>query len=265
MYRQLIYNSLKGPDYNIDDHILYEKQFEKIITSISSQMITLEKSLKVILSNSLVESLLINKTATVINDGLNSVITYFRTKDTNFPESTAFFGHELNNNPGLQKSNIENYISESKKQIIFYIRKHFIYLIQYILCKYVSETKVAIETTKHDVLDSNNYTLVIPIETVMTIANAFAAKSYRNFYEQSKREEKKVNSSSIKLIKHLDDNYVKQIIKLIHIQLDVPNLFVVDERNNTIHYKLMYQSDVNKINISTMDTYIKNILNTYSN
>jgi hypothetical protein len=269
MYRSLIYNSLKGPDYSIDEHITYEKQFEKIITNISSHMHVLERSLKTMLPNSLVDSLLIDKTSKVINDGLNSVITYFRTLKTpdgqiSFPESTAYFNHERTS---LDRTNIEKYISESKKQIIFYIRKHFLYLIQYILCKYVSETKVAVETTKHDVLDSNNYTLIIPIETIMTIANAYAAKSYRDFYNKTKRakDDERVNSQQLNIIRNLNDNYVKGIIKFIHQQLDVPNLFVIDEKKNKIHYKLMYQSDVNNININTMDTYIKNILNTYSN
>ena len=64
----------------------------------------------------------------------------------------------------------------NKKQIIFYIRNYILYIIQYILCKYVNETKVAVETAKHDVIDNNNYSLILPLETVILLANAYAAK-----------------------------------------------------------------------------------------
>ena len=258
---------LTGPDYDIAEHIAYEKTFEKIVSELVPQMHVIESAFKQILPSSLIDDLLIKKTAAVINDGLNSVITYFNTFDS-YPKSTAFFFHERLNS--VDKSNIDSYIGSSKQQIIFYIRKHILYIIQYILCKYVNETKIAVETTKHDVIDSNNYSLVLPLETIMLLANAYAAKSYRNLYNtsvvnnSSNDPRNSANTQDMNLVRDLSQNYVKAIIKFMHKQLDVPNLFVIDEARQDVYYKLMYQSNVNKIKLNTIDTYSKNILSTYS-
>jgi hypothetical protein len=255
-YNRLVTGALKGPDYRLNDHIQYEKIFEEEINKNSAKIIMLERALKTILSNNFVDNSIINKFNTVINDGLNSVVTYFNTFDS-YPESTSYY---YNESPGsIDNSKIREYISESKKQLIFYIRHYFLYMILYIMCKYVSQTEVAVETTKHDVLDTNNYTLVLPLSTIMLVANAYAAKSYRNLYDNASRKEK-VDESGAQLFKHLNDNYVKKIVQFIHNQLNVPNLFVIDEKTGDVHYKLMYQSDVNKIKLNTMTTYINNIL-----
>ena len=261
--------ALTGPDYTIEQHIEYEETFERIITEDASHMHVVEAAFKQILPNSLIDDLLVKQTASVINDGLNSVITYLNTIP-NYPNSTPFFQHE-----GVQttaESHISAYIASSKKQIIFYIRKYILYIVQYILCKYVNETKVAVTTAKHDVIDTNNYSLIIPLETVMMLANAYAAKSYRSLYSKSIAESnrnandrKSINTSEeMRLVKDLSQNYVKGIIKFMYKQLNIPNLFVVDESRQEVWHKLMYQSQVNKIKLNTIETYSKNILNNYS-
>lgn len=254
--------ALTGPDYEIDDHIAYEKTFEKIIANIIPEMHTIESVFKEILPNSVIDNLLISQTSKVINDGLNSVITYFNTF-TNYPVSTSFFQNE--NPRDIPSSNISGYISSSKKQIIFYIRRFILYMIQDILCHYVDEVKIAVETTKNDVLDGNNYSLILPLETILILANAYAAKSYRDLYNKSTRNEKNVNTNqSMELIKALDQNYVQKIIKLMYQRLDIPNLFVIDEKKQIMYYKLMYQSNINKINLSTIQTYVNSILSMHS-
>ena len=258
--------ALDGPDYSIDEHISYEKMFEKIITKIAPHMHIVESAFKQILPSSLIDDLFVKQTSAVINDGLNSVINYLNTIP-NYPNSTPFFRNE--GVATVADSHISAYISSSKKQIIFYIRKYILYIIQYILCKYVNETKVAVETAKHDVIDSNNYSLILPLETIMMLANAYAAKSYRNLYTTSKHNSEKannnsVNTSDMQLIKNLNQNYVKGIINFMHKQLNVPNLFIIDEGRQEVYYKLMYQSNVNKIKLNTIQTYSDNILNSYS-
>lgn len=247
---------LTGPDYNLQDHIQYEKKLEEAVSKISAMTSTLEGSLRDIFPNDLVNNLLRNKTEKVINDSLNSVISYLKTFE-DYPESTGFI---INANipTNKQMNEISTYISESKKQLIFYIRFMVLSVITYLLCQYVRETKVSVETTKHDVLDQNNYTIVTSVELILALANAFAAKSYRNLVQQSNRGED--GKPQVKLMRDLSNNYIKGVVKYMHQQLDVPNLFVIDEKKGDVYYKLMYQSDVNKIKLNTMQTFVDSVL-----
>jgi hypothetical protein len=134
----------------------------------------------------------------------------------------------------------------------------FLETIIYLLCQYVKETKVEIETTKHDVMDSNNYTIVTSVENIFAVANAFAAKSYKDLVNKSNREEE--GNFNSKLMRDINNNYVKGVITYMHKQLDVPNLIVIDEKKQEVYYKLMYQSNVYKIKLNTMKTYAESVL-----
>jgi len=248
---------LRGTDYTIPDHMEYEKAFDQAISEISAFTGSLDGALREIFPNRVVDDLMTHRTEEVINNALNSVISYFRTYQ-GFPKDTAFIIQSQIADQADQNSEIMNYISETKKQIIFYVRFMVLKTILYILCQYVQETKVVVETTKHDVLDPNNYTIVTSVENILVLANAFAAKSYIDLVEKSRRGEK--GQVQAKLMRDLSNRYIKGVVKYMHNQLGLPNLFVIDEQRGDVYYKLMYQSDVNKIKLNTMQTYIDSVL-----
>jgi len=246
---------ITGQDYNIDQHIEYERHLENAINSISAMTSTLDGILRDILPNQIVDDIMENHTSRVINDSINSVVAHLGTFQ-DYPESTGFI-----RTTGIQDNQaqeISNYIAESRKQMIFYIRFMVLKTILYILCQYVKETKVAVETTKHDVLDQNNYTIVTSVEVILAVANAFAAKSYRDLVEKSRRGED--GQAPTQLMRDLGNRYIKGVVKHMHQQLQVPNLIVIDENTQDVYYKLMYQSSVNKMKLNTMQTFVDNAL-----
>jgi len=50
---------------------------------------------------------------------------------------------------------------------------------------------------------------------------------------------------------------IKRIIELISRQLGVPNIIVVDEGKKSIYYKFMFMDVVNKLNISSLESYVR--------
>jgi hypothetical protein len=250
-------NALTGVDFSSPDFINYESEFERVVTVISAHTLTLDKLLRDIFPNAIVNDILGNRTTDIINNSINSVIDYLRTF-TDFPMQTAYVLHTGIANPIDAEREITHYIAQSKKQLIFFIRYLFLHTIQYILCEYVKETKVAVETTKHDVMDQNNFTVVTSLELIMALANAFAAKSYNDLLNKDSRGEQISNNTT--LIRHLNQNYVRGVVTYMINQLNVPNMFVIDEETQTVYYQLMYQSNVNTIKLNTMQTFVQNIL-----
>ena len=251
-------NAVVGTEHTIDQLMTYLRTFERAVSTVTAHTLTIDKLLRDILPNQLVNEIMTTRTERVINDSLNSVLDYLRTF-IGYPMDTSYIIHTGIINTNAAMNDINNYIANSKKQIIFYIRYLFLHTIQYILCEYVKETKIAVETTKHDVMNQNNFTIVTSLELVMALANAFAAKNYRDLTEQDRRQEKV--SANMTLIRNLNQNYVRGVATYIINQLNVPNLFIIDEKTQDVYYKLMYQSNVNTIKVNTMQTFVRNILN----
>ena len=49
------------------------------------------------------------------------------------------------------------------------------------------------------------------------------------------------------------------MLKYVNKILEVPNLVVVDTKRGDVYYKFQYMSQVNKTNMRTFDTYVKNM------
>ena len=255
----LKYLRLTGPTFEASDFLRYEEKFEDVLNQISNYTLSIDNTLRQIFGNSFATNILVDKTSTIINNSLNSVISYLQTLE-GWPNQTPFHITIMNDSGVNVNKELNSYISSTRKQLIFYIRFIILYLIQYILCRYVRETKVSVETTKHDVLDQNNYTIVTSVEVVLAVANAFAAKSYKNLSNKSRCEESG-NTHVGSLMTHLSNNYIKGIVKYVHQQLDVPNFIVIDEKKGDAYLNLMYQSNVNKVKINTMESFVNHIFN----
>ena len=255
----LRYQRITGPTFTADDFLRYEQNFENILNKVSNYTLSLDATLREIFGNQFATNVIINKTSNIINESLNSVIGYLQTLN-GWPHSTSFHVTIMQNSGGANVANeLNSYAANTRKQLIFYIRFMILYLIQYILCRYVKETKVAVETTKHDVLDQNNYTIVTSIENLFIVANAFAAKSYKDLANKSRREEDG-KSNVGQLMRDLGTNYIQGVVKYMHQQLDIPNLIVIDEKKGDAYVRLMYQSKVNKIKLNTMKTFVESSL-----
>lgn len=249
---------LTGPTFSAEDFLNYEKEFENVLNKVSNYTLSLDKTLREMFGNSFANDVIINKTSKVINEALNSVISFLQTAE-GWPIDTPFHITIMNSSGANVEKEINSYIGSTRKQLIFYIRFMILYLIQYILCRYVTETKVSVETTKHDVLDQNNYTIVTSVETILAVANAFVAKSYKDLANKTRRGEEG-RSNVGQLIRSLSDNYIKGTVKYMHQQLEVPNLIVIDESKGDAYIHLMYQSNGTKVKLNTMKTFVESVL-----
>ena len=130
-----------------------------------------------------------------------------------------------------------------------YLQFLFMYSLQVALCEFSKTIDVYLETAKNSITAFPNYTLVVPLESILYIANAFNAKGWLNLVS---------SDMSIGLTRDLSDNYIKGVIKFMAKKLGVPNLIIYDKSKGNIYYKLMYQSKPNMIKLTALSSYIEN-------
>lgn len=130
--------------------------------------------------------------------------------------------------------------------IVPYIYFLFMYHLQIALCNYVSVVDVEIETAKNDVLDFPNYTLVVPLQTIESIASALVARSWKDLIQYDRG-----------LVSAVGDSYAKGVVKHMKKRLGVPNLIVIDEQKGEVFYQLMHQSAPQKSKLKTLETFIR--------
>lgn len=117
-----------------------------------------------------------------------------------------------------------------------------------LLVDYMNYIEADIRAFDSDVTSEYNYTLIIPLDMVLSLNAIIAAKTFKNIIQNKQYNEySRINISN---------NYIKGMIKYIYNTIRVPNLFVIDKKSNTVYYKMMYQSDISKISLSTMETFI---------
>lgn len=144
-------------------------------------------------------------------------------------------------------------MSDALNNYMYFI---FMYSFQVALCKYVNIIELELDTAKNDAIEFPNYTLVVPIESIMAIAVGFASKTWKELVNRM-HNNLSVSDMDVRFVKQVNENYINGIIKYLNNRLMIPNLVVVDSKKNTIYYKLMHQSSVQKLNLSSLQTYSK--------
>jgi len=183
----------------------------------------------------------------------NIVITYhqeFRYNPQGVPDNIAILRRNIldHDDPDKLIEAVEEFINQTKGYIKSFIRTLYYVAVMGSVCQYVDYIDIEIETVANDALDLPNYTLVVPLETIVMLHAAVVSKSWRHLL--SKGVEEGLN---------VTDNYVKGIVKFINQRLDVPNLIVIDSKRGQVYYKLQYMTQINKSNIRTFETYVENM------
>lgn len=150
--------------------------------------------------------------------------------------------------PMLADDDIPTYLNEIKSGLHIIISAHFYATMLSSLCSFMEHIDVEIETVSNDALELPNYTLVIPVETVAMLHAAAVSKSWRDMVSGGNTQNT-----------NLTDNYIKGIVKYVNKILEIPNLVVVDTKKSSVYYKFQYMSQVNKTNMRTFDTYVRNM------
>ena len=249
-------NSLVSPSFSVDDYVSFEKSLSSSVHKSTSSLHEIIRNLNVILPKETIKTIL-SKTSNLFQNVVNQVAIYLSSNNYKYTDSKL---HQVLNN----KADLDKFVDANINDIINYMNFLLFYTIQIALCNYVEEVKVTVTTTKHDVLDPNNYTLIIPLETIVGLANAYAAKSFKSLTVYNKNKNKYDVADKIdatQLIQHINNNYIQGIIKYMQKMLDIPNLIVIDEQKQEVYYQLMYQSKLMKMRLSSLSTFIDEIKN----
>jgi len=135
----------------------------------------------------------------------------------------------------------------------------------------VETIDVKLKTKSYELTDWPNYFLVLPVEIISALYSATAGFNWKKMLQSDIAQNKSLEdkrkkgqeiprSENIRTTFNLNDNYIKGIIRFIVGRLDIPNLIVVDSEKSEVFCKLMNQSDVIKMKVSTMETFIKSKL-----
>ena len=143
---------------------------------------------------------------------------------------------------------VENQIANTVENIINY----FVYTsISVAICEYVKIIDVEIETTRHEVTDFPNYTLVIPVEIVELLSVSQYIKNVKELFG-----EKRVSTGTLQNI-NLNNLYIKRMVRNFTFNLKIPNVIVIDQKSNKVWYKFMNMTQVNNSNMNTIETFNK--------
>lgn len=120
------------------------------------------------------------------------------------------------------------------------------------MCDYFAEIQADIQTQKRDALDFPNYCLVIPSYMIEGWYAALAAKKFQDLMSD--------DPEIVKAAKHninINEKVIMRMIMGINERLFVPNLMVIDESKKEVYIKLMFQRQVMKLSLSTLQNYVR--------
>lgn len=198
-----------------------------------------------------------------LKDELTSVVNAY------FNELTSYDGFDifetairrcLQESPEMDNSDIILVADKFKKyynQLSVSLRDYIIHMLEFtfalgcvsLLVDYVNFIEADIKAFDSDVTSEYNYTLVIPLELVISLNAIIVAKSFKKILEsKNEMEYSRLN---------LSEPYIKGMVKYMYNNLGIPNLFVIDSKSNTVYYRMMYQSDVIKTNLNNMNSFVE--------
>ena len=256
LYNNIYKNQIYVPDFSYESFKNFMKMFEDINITISIKNDYYFKFIGKVLGE--------NNTNTLkkkLNEFINeSVLKYFNEviKDGTCFDSFMFKNFqryaELNSSPlSLVGDSFikfhENVVNKFVEYIINMLTFYFILGCVSLLVDYVNYIEADIKAFDSDITSDYNYTLIVPLDLIVSLNAIIVAKTFKNILSQNMESDySRIN---------LAEPYVKGLIKYVYNNLGVPNLFVIDKKSDTIYYRMMYQSDIIKTNLNTIKTFVE--------
>ena len=189
----------------------------------------------------------------------------------------------INNTIGLPQDKLEQLITNLCEDCAKYIFGMLLYRIQEALCKYVNLISSSVEIKKNNVIAWPNFALLLPIESILLCASILNLKNWKDYYDpkvnqepeyykftkfQTKESKKKIDElkqqgkmAELSLTTNINNNKIKYIATNMIRKLNIPNLFIFDQKKSVVYYRLLYQSNIQMMNISSMETFLKYLKN----
>ena len=167
-----------------------------------------------------------------------------------FPDNR--YAHIVQLRPDIELGELASFVNdfyESLTSIIYFL---FLYNFFSYSCIFMKDIDIDIDAQSQDALDFPNYCFAVPIEVIKALYAIQRARAFKEILQ----------SKTISDIPDVDELNVswtdlKRIIALICRQLAIPNIIVVDKEKHCIYYKFMYMQNVNKLNIKSLENYVK--------
>ena len=221
---------------------------ERIADESSQQIRSIEQTLKTIFDSSDTNEIVgsINR---ITGEAASSTMKYFAPFLSDYSDLVCHDKNCPGSGMDSRKDFIEvqNTISNAIQGFLSYV---FLIEFQSSLCSYIEYVEIEIETATADVRDDLNYTLVLPMESLMAIANVIVARNWKGLVSGG-------NSDKVFAKSTMSNTYMMSVVKYIGNKLQVPNLMVVDQQRGEVYYKLMHQSKPQKTKLNTIDTFVK--------
>lgn len=242
-------NSLHSSRFDINGYSAFSSAYDDAVSSFSSVKAEILKIIKKAiptfpqLFRDIESSFIL-----AIDRMLSQYEPFYATEDNKFGKIAVFMNKKEDGGPIVEPEDTDQFIDDLRHGLLEILNVHFLAAIVPAICGYTDHLEIEVETVMNDALDLPNYTLVLPVETVAMLHAAVISKSWRDLVQRGNTQNTNLN-----------DNYVKGIVKFIHNKINVPNLIVIDAKNNQVFYKLQYMSQVNKSNIRTFETYVQHL------
>ena len=137
----------------------------------------------------------------------------------------------------------------AKTALVEFLYFGFLLILQTHLCDYIDIVDVEIDVASNDILDLPNYTLVLPLEVVEALRQVSVQREWKRIVS---------SEGSIAAAGAPNESYIAKTVKYMQQQLGIPNIFVVDQKKNTVYYRLQHMSgQTQKATFKKLDSFVK--------
>lgn len=164
----------------------------------------------------------------------------------------------IDDNSG-QKTKQYAYFKQSVVEVQTALREMLIFFTKWVFfsysCSYLKDIEMDVEIQKRDALEFPNFCLVLPYKLFRDLYATQVSQNFKKYMNSNDEDE--LDRLSSRGISTFNPNDMGSLFRVVHDQLKIPNLIVIDEQTKKCHYQFMYMLKPVSINMTTMDNFIK--------
>jgi hypothetical protein len=151
----------------------------------------------------------------------------------------------------ISTSELDSYLSPIIYNTLYYC---YLLCLTGMLGDYLYKSDVEFEIKANEITDFPNYTLVLPLDILEIVHTFLYVRDFKQLLQTK-------DFNRILQIQTLSLRYIKDVIEYLTGKLRVPNIIVYDNKNRKTYYKFMNQTEVNNVNINTIENFINSVKN----
>ena len=237
-------NALLSTNFNEYEFERFTKQTYNASTTLASYNHRFERSISQLLNRG---NLIFSAIKPLIYSAVEDFIRAIVVRHNYHSNMSAVLGYD-------QKSVMTKFVPQIKDMIFAVFYFFFLYRFQSAICQFMDILDVEVEAAVGDAMDFPNYCLIIPLHVILAMYTASVTNNFGQFMSGGGK------GGSINDLNTFNDNYVKGMIRQICMRLKVPSIIVIDDRSSSIFFKFQFMTTVEKMNLGTVDSFVKSKL-----